>query len=113
MRNVVFYKTGKGKCPVQKFLDGLQSKQAQKVVWVLRLIEDLDILPQKFFKKLVDTENIWEIRIKVGSNIFRLLGFFDGKNNFVITHGFTKKTMKTPKKEIALAQAYKRDYFKR
>jgi len=113
MRNVVFYKTETGKCPTQKFLDSLQSKQAQKVIWVLRLIEDLDILPQKFLKKLVNTGDIWEIRIKLESNIFRLLGFFDKENNFVTTHGFTKKTMKIPQKEVALAQVYQRAYLRK
>ncbi len=78
MREINFYKTANDKCPVEKFLESLSAKQSQKVTWVLRLIEDLPVVPSKYFKKLVNTDEIWEIRIKSGKDIFRLLGFFDG-----------------------------------
>lgn len=45
MREVLFYRTASGECPVQRFLDRLNGKQAQKVIWVLRLIEDLERVP--------------------------------------------------------------------
>jgi len=44
-RTVIFYKTKDGKCPVQEFLDVLSGKVAQKVLWTLKLLEDLDLLP--------------------------------------------------------------------
>jgi hypothetical protein len=50
-RTVKFYKTSSGKCPIKEFLDSLSGKAAQKVVWVLRLLEDLDIIPVTYFKK--------------------------------------------------------------
>jgi len=49
----------------------------------------------------------------LSSNIFRLLGFFDGNNLIILTNGFTKKTQKTPQKEIKLAEKRKKDYLKR
>jgi len=55
-RNIIFYRTKDGKCPVEDFLDTLQAKEAQKVLWVLRLIEELDQIPSRYFKKLTDTE---------------------------------------------------------
>jgi len=67
-RAVIFYKTAGGKCPVQEFLDSLPGKAAQKVAWVLKLLEDLDIAPSSYFKKLVGTEEIWECRIQFASN---------------------------------------------
>ncbi len=45
MKEIVFYRTESGKCPVEEFLDSLTAKQAQKVVWVLNLIEELDDVP--------------------------------------------------------------------
>lgn len=72
MRRVLkFYRTADGKCPVTEFLDSLSSKWAKKVTWVLKLIEELDIVPGGYFKKLTDTEDIWECWIQFGSNVSR------------------------------------------
>ena len=57
-RTVIFYKTIDGKCPVQEFLDSLSAKVAQKVLWALSLLEDLEIVPSTYFKKLIGAENI-------------------------------------------------------
>jgi phage-related protein len=65
------------------------------------------------FKKLTYTDDILEIRIKVGSDIFRLLGFFDGANLVVLDYAFQKKTQKTPRQAIKVAEGRKHDYFDR
>jgi len=54
-RVVTFYTTVSGNCPTREFLDSLPAKAAQKVTWVLGLLEDLDIVPSSYFKKLVST----------------------------------------------------------
>ena len=113
VREVIFYKTAGNRSPIDDFLDTLAPKQAQKVAWVLSLIEDLDIVPGQYFQKMVSTEGIWEARVKIGSNIFRLLGFFDGSKLVVMSHAFQKKTQKTPNQAIRLAEERKRDYFRR
>ena len=113
MRNIIFYRTEYGYCPVEEFLDSVSGKQAQKITWVLRIIEELDIAPRQYFKKLISTDDLWEIRIQFGNNIFRILGFFDSKNIIVLNHAFTKKTQKIPQKEIKIAEERKRDYFRR
>ena len=102
-----------GKCPVEDFLDNLTDKQAKKVTWVLRIIRDINPIPAQYFKKLVNTEDIWEVRVTLGNNIFRFLGFFDGEDFIVLTNGFQKKSRKTPKDEIKLAEQRKREYLKR
>ena len=113
MRKVNFYKTATGRTPIEEFLDSLTSKQAQKVAWVLNLVEELDIVPAQYFQKMPNTEDLWEVRVKVGSNIFRLLGFFDGAKFLILAHAFQKKSQKTPKRAIRLAEDRKRDYFRR
>jgi phage-related protein len=113
MRKVLFYKTASGQTPVEGFLDSLSSKQAQKVTWVLKLIEDLERIPSIYFKKMVNTQDLWEVRAVVGSNIFRLISFFDGPNLVVLAHAFQKKTQKTPKRAIKIAEERKREYFRR
>lgn len=75
MRTIIFYRTPTGKCPVEQFLDNLSSKQAQKITWVLKLVEELDFVPGNYLKNLVNTRGILEIRIQLGRDIFRLLGF--------------------------------------
>lgn len=112
-RNVLFYRTADGRCPVQDFFDALPGKVAQKVFWVLRLLEDLDMVPATYFKKLIGTEEIWECRIQFGSNICRIFCFFDSHSVVILTHGFAKKSMKTPKQEITLAENNRRDYLNR
>ncbi len=79
MKTISFYRTASGKCPVKEHLDSLTDMQATKIAWVLKLIRELDLIPSKYFKKLVNTDGIWESRVDVGKNAFRLLGFFHGR----------------------------------
>ncbi|MGB0713521.1 MAG: type II toxin-antitoxin system RelE/ParE family toxin [Gammaproteobacteria bacterium] len=113
MRNVVFYRMESGRCPVEEFLDTLAAKQAQKVAWVLQLVEEMEAVPVQYFKKLVGTDGIWEVRVQLGGNIFRLLGFLDGADLVVLDHAFQKKTQETPRREIRIAEDRKRDYLNR
>ncbi len=110
MREIIFYKTEKGDCPIEKFLDSLSAKQAKKITWVLQIVESIGIVPDQYFKKLDGTDDIWEVRVDFGGNTFRLLGFFDKGNLIVLTNGFAKKKQKTPASEIDLAEQRKKDY---
>lgn len=112
-REIRFYRTVTGRCPVEEFLDSLSGKQAKKIAWVLSLIEDLDVVPSRYFKKLVNTEGIWEARVDAGRDTFRLLAFIDRQAIVVLTLGFKKKSQKTPKKFIALSEQRKAEYFRR
>ncbi len=112
-RKVIFYRTKDGKCPVEDFLDSLQPKEAQKVLWVLRLIEELDKVPSQYFKKLTDTEEIWECRITIKSNAYRVFSFFLEGDTVVLTHGYSKKSQKTDKKQIKKAETYRKDFLSR
>ena len=111
MRKIIFYHLDNGKCPVEDYLNALSQKQVEKVFFVLDLIEQFNIVPRKFFKKLEATDDIWEARVQHGNNIFRFLGFFDGNDIVILNHAFTKKTQKTPKKEIRKAEQRKKEYF--
>ena len=113
VREVIFYKTASNRSPIEEFLDTLSPRQAQKVAWVLNLIEELDIVPGQYFQKMINTDDLWETRVKIGSDIFRLLGFFDGAKLVVMSHAFQKKTQKTPRQAIRLAEERKREYFRR
>jgi phage-related protein len=113
VREIRFYRTRAGYCPVEEFLDKMGGKQAQKVVWVLRLVAELEPVPSHYLKKLVGTQDLWEVRIQHGGDTFRLLGFFDGARLLVLTGGFAKKTDKVPRQEIASAEQRRQDYLSR
>jgi phage-related protein len=113
VRSIVFYQTESGASPIEDFLDSLSGKQAQKVAWVLRLIEDIDSVPAQYFKKMPGTRDLWEVRAQAGGDTIRLLGFLYGSRSLVLTNGFAKKTAKVPMREIALAEQRKRDYLNR
>jgi len=98
---------------MEDFLDSLPGRVARKVTWVLKLLEDLDVVPSSYFKKLVGTDGIWECRITSGSNAYRILCFFANHSVVVLSHGFMKKTQKTPKAEIERAEASRRDFLTR
>ena len=111
-RKVVFYKTNYI-CPIQNFLDSLPGKAAQKIVWVLKLFEDLEIVPGEYIRKITGTKYLWECRIKFGSISYRVLYFFTDIGEIVLTNGFIKKTRKTPRHEIEKAESYRKEYFRR
>jgi phage-related protein len=113
IREVKFYTSSSGRKPIEEFLNTLSAKEAQKVAWTLDLLEEMDSVPAQYFQKMVSTDDLWEVRVKAGSNIFRLLGFFDGAKLVVLSHAFQKKTQKTPRQAIKLAEERKRDYFTR
>lgn len=113
MREILFYETETGYSPVIGFLEALPPREAQKASWVLKLVEELPAIPSKYFKKLVKTDNLWEVRIASGNNIYRILGFFEGERLIVLNHAFQKKTQKTPSQAIKLAEQRKREYLKR
>ena len=113
MRDVQFYRIASGECPVEEFLDRLDSKQSQKIVWVLRLVKELPMVPRQYLKKLEGTNDLWEVRAEFGGNAFRLLGFWDTGRLIILTNGFAKKTQKTPGREIELAARRKVDYLNR
>lgn len=82
----------------------------EKIEYVFKIISTVDRIPQKFLKHIEGTEGLYEIRIKVGSNIYRMFCCFDKGKIVIVFHGFQKKSQKTPKKEIKKALKPKEAY---
>lgn len=81
-----------------------------KIEWTLNLLRVMRQVPEKYFKHLEGTKGLYEIRIEVGSNIYRIFSFFDKGNLVVLGNAFQKKTQKTPKQEIQKALKIMKDY---
>jgi len=82
-----------------------------KIDWVIGLVRSLRMVPEKFFKHLEGTDGLFEIRIKVGTDIYRIFCFFDHGNLIILLNGFQKKSAKTPKNEIEKAKRLKMKYY--
>ena len=83
-----------------------------------KIIRDLKILEKSGLKlRMPQSEHlqdgIFQLRSQVGNDISRILYFFFVGKDIILTNGFTKKTPKTPLKEIDLAKKYKKDYIDR
>jgi phage-related protein len=80
-----------------------------KIDYVLHLVMTVERVPKKFFKHIEDGIN--EIRIKVGSDIYRIFCFFDDGKLVILLNGFTKKTQKLPRKLIEKAKQLRGTYY--
>lgn len=105
IRSVFFFKDY-----FKKFFDKQEEKVKAKIIWTIRVIEYVENIPSAYLKHIENTDGLFEIRIQLGSNIFRVFCFFDEGRLVVLANGFQKKTQKTPKKEIKKALKIKKEY---
>ena len=94
-----------------EFLNALDQKARRKIIY--NLDKSQQVNDPKLFKKL--TGEIWEFRTRYGGQQYRLLAFWDKRDNqnvlVIATHGIIKKTSKVPKGELAVADVLRREYF--
>ena len=93
------------------FYISLDSSVQEKIEYVFKVIRTVDNIPQKFLKHIEGTNGLYEIRIKFGSDIYRVFCCFDAGKIVILFNGFQKKSQKTPKKEINKALKLKHEYF--
>jgi phage-related protein len=106
IRNIFYYKSY-----YLDFFETLDNEVKRKFNWTLKLIATVDKIPAKFFKHIENSTGLFEIRVEVGSNIFRVFCFFDKNQLVILINGFQKKSQKTPRREIELAEKLKKQYF--
>lgn len=83
----------------------------KKIEWTLNLIRVTQVVPEKFFKHIENTKGLYEIRVEVGSNSYRIFSFFDKGKLVVLGNAFQKKTQKIPVREIEKAIRIMEEYF--
>lgn len=106
VREVVFYGEH-----FRDFYQDLDNKTKLKVDWTINLLETVEQVPEKYFKHLTNTDGLYEIRVEIESNIYRIFSFFDAGKLIIAINGFQKKSNKTPKSEIYKALKIKNQYF--
>lgn len=106
------YRLENGKSPVEDFIRGLEKKMQSKALATIDLLAEYgNQLREPYSKSMGD--GLFELRIKFSSDISRIFYFFIVDNKIILTNGFIKKTVKTPKTELDLARKYKKDYERR
>lgn len=83
----------------------------RKINYVLNFIRVEEKIPSKFFRNIENVAGLFEIRIEMESNIYRIFCCFDEGRLVVLFNGFQKKTRKTPLREIKQATAIMNEYF--
>ena len=114
--DIDFYKMENGKIPVQDFLYSLEPKLRAKAFRDIELLRNLgNELREPYVKPLKgdDNKGIYELRIKFSNDIARIFYFTYCNNKYILLHGFIKKSMKTPQKEIERARRYMEDFKRR
>ncbi|MDF7672281.1 type II toxin-antitoxin system RelE/ParE family toxin [Lactobacillus sp. ESL0701] len=116
MKNPEFesYQRPNGHDEFVEWLDKLSIKDQQKLLQVITDTEEQGLLVAQrmnWVKKIGVTRNLYELRSKVGKNIQRALYFHVEDERYVITHGFTKKTQKTPIFEIKHAISLRKEWY--
>lgn|SRR5690606_27243424 len=95
----------------ENFLIAQPKKVQDKIFKIIEAIETLERVPSNYLKFLAGTDGLYEARIQLGSNIWRVFCFFDNDRLVILLNGFQKKTQKTPKNEIDKAQRLMDEYF--
>jgi len=106
IREVIAYKDY-----FEDFLKKQPIKVQNKIFKIIEAIETLERIPEGYLKLITGTKGLYEARISLASDIWRVFCFFDKGRLVILLNGFTKKTQKTPKREIEKALRLMNDYF--
>ena len=93
------------------FYDKQRPKVKKRIIWTLKVIEDVDRIPEIYFKRIEGSDGIYEIRVQSGNDIFRIFSFFDKNKLIIVGHGFQKKSQKTPQNQLNLAEKIRKEYY--
>ncbi len=74
-RKAIFYKDY-----FERFFIKQSSKVKAKIIWTIELIEELERIPETYLKHIESTNGLYELRVKLGSDIFRIFVFSTKKN---------------------------------
>jgi phage-related protein len=106
IRQIIAYKNY-----FEDFLLALDIRTQNKIYKIISLLETMEKVPSNYFKHISGTKGLYEARVQLGSNTWRIFCFLDEGNLVVLLNGFTKKTEKTPRTEIEKAKILMSTYY--
>ena len=106
IRTIVAYKNY-----FEDFLYSVSGKVQDKIYKILEIVETQQVIPTRYLKYIEGSSGLYEARIKLGSDIWRVFCFFDEGRLVILLNGFQKKSQKTPKGEIVKARKLMEEYY--
>lgn len=95
----------------EEFLLAQPKKVQDKIFKIIEAIETLERIPANYLKSLAGTNGLYEARIQLASDIWRVFCFFDEGKLVILLNGFQKKTQKTPKNHMDKALKLMTKYY--
>jgi len=95
----------------EEFLLTQPQKVQDKIFKIIEAIETIERVPSNYLKSMEGSNGLYEARIQLASNIWRVFCFFDSGKLVILLNGFQKKTQKTPKNEIDKALKLMSKYY--
>lgn len=112
--SIEYYVTENGKSPARDFIDALSAESKAKFIFIADLLTEYGLnVREPYVKPIIGSRKLFEMRIKDHQNIHRVFYFAFTGRKLILLHGFTKKTDKTPPREIETAEARMKDYLAR
>jgi phage-related protein len=107
---VEFYQSPSGNPVVYDWFLQQESKVQARFAQIFDLLQDKGILVGMPYVRPIVNTKLYEIRIEQDKNIYRIFYFAYTGRRFILLHGFQKKTQKTPKQEIELAEKRRKEF---
>lgn len=112
--SIEYFVGDNGKSPVKDFIDALSPESKAKFIFIADLLMEYGMnVREPYVKPITGTRKLFEIRIKDRQNIHRIFYFAFTGRRLVLLHGFTKKTDKTPLREIEIAENRMKEFVAR
>jgi phage-related protein len=110
--SIEYYQSGNGKYPVEEFIDSLEAKSQARIARTLDLLEEFGTELGMPYAKYLEKQ-LWEVRVRLGRNRYRIIYFLYTGKTFILLHGFSKKTDVVPRADIKIAESRRDDYLSR
>ena len=110
--SIEFYESGKRKYPVEEFINSLEVKSQARIARTFDLLEEFGIDLGMPYTKYLE-KRLWDLRIRVGRNRYRIIYFLPGGKTIILLHGFSKKTDAVPRADIEISKNRHDDYLSR
>ena len=106
---IIFFQKNNCKKPVFEYLENIPPKDSSKIIDFIEKISIYSEFRREPFSRQLDRK-LRELKVDFSSNRHRIIYFFNVSKTIILLNAFTKKTSKTPIKEIKKAKKYMQEY---
>lgn len=107
---IYFYETSAGNSPIKRFIDGLPKEDQARFLEVIDEIEANGLSAARVIFKPIEGK-LWEIKFRSVRAGYRVFYILSEKALMVWLHAFSKKTQKTPQRELDIARKRMKEVF--